>query len=256
MKNLLFTVVLIASIACTSTSLCSERIGWMSGGSGELGSTRLTPDVTPEGGSYMSALFGKESGDIISLPPVPKEGEVSVEEAIWRRRSIRDFKSEEPSPEVVSKLLWAAQGITDKRNRLRSAPSAGATYPLEVFIVTPEYVARYVPKDHHLLVTVKKDVRRPLAAAALNQSWVEKAPVVFVFTADVSRTAGRYGERAHLYVHIEVGCASENLMLEAAALGWGSVAVGAFYEDRVSRALQLPKELTPYLIVPVGVPSR
>ena len=256
MKHLLFILGFFVSIAGTGTACCCEGSGSIPDGSGESGRTCLLPCIKLEGVSSMQTPYGKEPRETISLPPAPKAGKVSVEEAIWRRRSIRDFKDEEPSPEIVSKLLWAAQGITEKRERLRSAPSAGATYPLEVFIVTPEYVARYVPEDHHLLVTVKRDVRRSLAAAALNQPWVEKAPVVFVFTADVSRTAGRYGERAHLYVHVEVGCASENLMLEAAALGWGSVAVGAFYEDRVSRALQLPEELTPYLIVPVGVPSR
>jgi SagB-type dehydrogenase family enzyme len=206
----------------------------------------------------MGGVSGNPAGDkgeVVRLPVVPKRGEVSVEEAIWRRRSIRRFTDEAPKPDVVSRLCWAAQGITDSGESLRSAPSAGATYPLELFLATSEYVARYVPNKHHLVVTKKEDIRRDLAEAALGQFWFAEAPVVFVFAGDVSRTAYRYGDRATMYVHIEVGCASENLMLEAAALGWGSTAVGAFRDDEVRDILELPKGWEAFLIVPIGVPA-
>jgi len=204
----------------------------------------------PEDGAMASPV------DTIQLPAVPAKGGVSIEEAIWLRRSVRGFSEESPSIDAVARLLWAAQGITDAKNVLRSAPSAGATYPLEVFLATGQYVARYVPDRHCLVVTMREDARKALAAAALEQSWFEKAPLVFVFSAVVKRTADRYDERANLYVPIEVGCASENLMLEAAALGLGSTAVGAFSEKEVSRTLRLPKGWDPYLIVPVGFPSK
>jgi SagB-type dehydrogenase family enzyme len=204
----------------------------------------------------MTGAFIAAAGDSISLPPVPQKGDVSVEEAVWLRRSVRKFSPEPLSTDAVSRLLWSAQGITDARNGLRSAPSAGATYPLELYVATAEYLARYVPASHSLIVTAREDVRRALAAAAFGQDWVAEAPLVFVFTAVVARTARRYDERANLYVPIEVGCASENLMLEAAALGLGSTAVGAFSEKETSRALKLPKGWDPYLIVPVGVPSK
>jgi SagB-type dehydrogenase family enzyme len=196
------------------------------------------------------------AADTIRLPAVPAKGAISIEEAIWLRRSVRGFSEESPSVDAVSRLLWAAQGITDPKNGLRSAPSAGATYPLEIFLATGEYVARYVPDKHCLVVTMRGDMRKALVAAAFDQNWFEKAPLVFIFTAVVKRTADRYDERANLYVPVEVGCASENLMLEAAALGLGSVAVGAFAEDKVRTSLELPKGWDPYLIVPVGIPSK
>jgi SagB-type dehydrogenase family enzyme len=198
-----------------------------------------------EGDGAMAGFFMGEKSDTISLPPVPPKGGVSIEEAIWLRRSVRSFSDEAPTPEILSKLLWAAQGITDREHGLRSAPSAGATYPLELFVATPSYLALYVPERHCLVAAMKEDVRGALAKAALGQDWFAAAPLVFVFVAVLSRTAERYEERANLYVPIEVGCASENLMLEAAALGWGSVAV-----------LKLPKGWEPYLIVPVGMPAR
>lgn len=196
------------------------------------------------------------AADTIPLPAVPAKGAISIEEAIWLRRSVRGFSEESLSTDAVSRLLWAAQGITDAKSGLRSAPSAGATYPLEIFLATGEHVARYVPEKHCLVVTMREDARKALAAAALDQDWFAKAPLVFVFAAVVKRTAERYDERANLYVPIEVGCASENLMLEAAALGFGSVAVGAFSEKEVRKTLRLPKGWDPYLIVPVGVPSK
>ena len=204
----------------------------------------------------MAGAFVPGAEDTIVLPSVPPKGHVSIEEAIWLRRSVRGFSPEMPAADVVSRLLWSAQGITDKANGLRSAPSAGATYPLELYLATPEYVAHYIPERHCLLITMREDVRKALVAAALGQDWFADAPLVFVFTAIIGRTAQRYDERANLYVPIEVGCASENLMLEAAALGLGSCAVGAFREKELGKALKLPKGWDPYLIVPVGVPAR
>jgi SagB-type dehydrogenase family enzyme len=209
----------------------------------------MTGDVE-EGDAMAGAL------DTIPLPAVPAKGGVSIEEAIWLRRSVRGFSEEIPSADAVSLLLWAAQGITDAKNGLRSAPSAGATYPLEIFLATGEYVARYVSEKHCLVVAMREDARKALAGSAIEQNWFAGAPLVFIFTAVVKRTADRYDERANLYVPIEVGCASENLMLEAAALGLGSVAVGAFSEKEVRKTLRLPKGWDPYLIVPVGVPSK
>jgi len=212
--------------------------------------------VARQGGGSMGGASRPGAGDTISLPPAPTRGTVSIEEAIWWRRSVRTFTDQAPTPEVVSKLLWAAQGITEPAQGLRSAPSAGGTYPIEIFLATPEYCAQYVPERHCLVIRMREDVRPALVKAALDQSWFAKAPLVFVFTAVVSRTARRYEERANLYVPIEVGCASENLMLEAAALGWGSVAVGAFRDREVSEALELPRGWEPYLIVPVGMPAK
>lgn len=204
----------------------------------------------------MSESHSRGKKDTITLPEVPGTGTVSVEEALWSRRSIRSYSQDVPGIENVSRLLWAAQGITEPQLGLRSAPSAGATYPLEVFLATSEYLARYEPEKHCLVVMMRKDIREELSGAALSQRCIAQAPLVFIFAAEVSRTAARYGDRADRYVHIEVGCASENLMLEAAALGLGSVAIGAYYDDKVSKVLELPADWEPYLIVPVGVPAE
>lgn len=216
--------------------------------------------VIPAQGAASPPLVTDNNADsyddtIISLPAVPDTGEVSLEEAISQRRSIRSFTDETPSPEIVARLCWAAQGVTDKVGRLRSAPSAGATYPLELYLATPKFVARYIPVDHSLEIVLRKDVRKALTEAALDQSWFANAPMVFIFVGELARTADVYGDRALLYVHIEVGCASENLMLQAAALGWGSVPVGAYSDDDVAEILELPDGWHPYLIVPVGRPA-
>lgn len=197
-----------------------------------------------------------KQGDAIGLPPVPEKGGVSLEEAIRARRSVREFSREALDLEEISALLWAAQGITERQQGLRAAPSAGATYPLELYLATAGYLARYDPESHSLVVMRKEDKRAMLAAAALGQPWVESAPAVFIFAADVSRTSGRYGGRADRYVHIEVGCASENLMLQAAALGLGSVAIGAYKDGDVAAIVGLPKGRDVFLMVPVGRPAE
>jgi SagB-type dehydrogenase family enzyme len=202
------------------------------------------------------SLSAGAPGDTITLPRVPRTGDVSIEEAIWRRRSIRGYTGEMPSLESVSKLLWAAQGITDARNEFRSAPSAGATYPLELYLVTAGHMSRYIPERHCLVVERSGDFRKAVAGAALDQACIEEAPLVFVFAAVVKRTEAHYGDRAERYVQIEVGCASENLMLEAAAVGLGSVPIGAYYDDKVNEVLGLQKGCEAYLIVPVGVPAE
>ena len=123
-------------------------------------------------------------------------------------------------------------------------------------MATREHLARYVPEGHRLVVQHRHDVRGPLAAACFKQEWIAEAPAVFIFVAEVARTAARYGDRARRYVDIEVGCASENLMLQAAARGLGSVPVGAFDDDDVHDLLELPKSWEPLLVVPVGVPAE
>jgi SagB-type dehydrogenase family enzyme len=198
----------------------------------------------------------EQEGRRIGLPKITGGGGFPVEEALRTRRSVREFTGESLDLGTISRLLWAAQGVTEERHGLRTAPSAGATYPLELYVATVKHLARYDPEGHGLIVTLEEDVRTELARAALGQPWVEKAPAVFVFAAVVSRTATRYGERAERYVKIEVGSASENLMLQAVALGLGSVAVGAYDDESVKQVLQLPDEQEVFLIVPVGRPAE
>lgn len=198
------------------------------------------------------------AGEETVLLPEPKhDSDVSLEESLSKRRSVRSYTDAPLTLQEISQLLWAAQGITDPAG-LRTAPSAGGTYPLEVYAVTGNVkdlgagVYRYLPEGHKLTKTMDGDIREALADAALGQEWVKEAAVVFVFTGVYERTTGRYGERGIRYVHIELGHAAENLCLQATALGLGPVTVGAFDDDQVSKTLDLPQDETPLYIVPVG----
>ncbi len=189
-----------------------------------------------------------------ALPAPKTTGNVSVEQAIHGRRSVREFAPTRLSVETVSQLLWAAQGVTDRHRGLRAAPSAGATYPLVIYLVSDEGVYLYHPESHTLTSKRPGDVRSILASSCLGQPWVREAPVSLVLAAVYERTTKRYGPRGERYVHIEVGHAAENIHLQAVALGLGSVPIGAFDDRRVAEILGLPAKERPLYIIPVGVP--
>lgn len=194
----------------------------------------------------------------VTLPAPRLDGGVSLEHALAERRSMREFARGALSLAQVAQLLWAAQGVT-YRDGARTAPSAGALYPLDLYLVAGEVrdlapgVYRYVPGRHQLEPVAAGDVRRGLGAAALAQECVAEGAAVFVFTAVERRTTRKYGPRGVRYVHIEVGHAAQNLALQATALGLGSVTVGAFDDDAVARLLDLPKGEAPLYLMPVGL---
>lgn len=187
--------------------------------------------------------------------PQPSSGpEGSLEAAIDARRSVRDLDPRALTDEQLGRLLWATQGITDPSG-LRAAPSAGATYPLEVYAVTAARVARYVPAEHALVDHLDGDRRSDVVDASFDQDWIADAPLLVVITAVEERTAERYGDRAGGYVLIEIGHAAQNLLLQATSLGLVGTPVAAFDADAVSRALGLPEEHVPLYLVPVGHPA-
>lgn len=196
----------------------------------------------------------------IPLPEASTEGAVSVEEAISRRRSIREYSKEPITLEELSQLLWSAQGITDPNRKLRAAPSAGATYPIEVYVVIGDGcveglqsgVYHYVPEKHRIDLLFRGDLRSELSAASLSQEWIAEAPIDIVITAVYERTVARYGDRGTRYVHMEAGHVAENIYLEATALSLGTVTVGAFNDEEVQRVLGLPDDHEPLCIMPVG----
>lgn len=206
----------------------------------------------PRGGPAQARI-----GSIFRLPGPMRSGGPSLEEALWGRRSIRDYSKEPLTLQELSQLLWAAQGITDPRG-LRTAPSAGATYPLEVYAVVGAVeglgagVYKYRPEDHSLLMVGEGDRRAELAEAALGQGWVRGAAIGIVIAADYGRTTSRYGERGVRYVHMEAGHAAQNLLLQAAALGLGAVPVGAFDDDGVAAVIGAPPNERPLYVIPVG----
>jgi len=185
--------------------------------------------------------------------PMPTEPG-SLEEAIAARRSVRDLLDRPLSDAQVGQLLWSAQGITGSRGR-RAAPSAGATYPLELYVATADGVARYEVDDHALSDHLADDRRPALAAAALDQEWIADAGAVIVLTGVVERTADRYGARAERFVLLEAGHAAQNVLLQATALGLAGVPVGAFDDADVRRVLALPPDHEPLYLLPVGFPA-
>jgi len=190
-------------------------------------------------------------GERLTLPKPNKSGSVSLEQAIAVRRSRRDFLARPLTLEQISQLTWAAQG-QDAHDRYRTVPSAGATYPLEVFVVTTDGLFRYLPDRHALERLTDQDLRASLAAAAWGQQFIEAAPLTLVFAAQFSRTTGRYGRRGIRYVYMEAGHAAQNIHLQAEALGLGSVAIGAFDDASVGKVLSLPEHLEPIYMVAVG----
>ena len=195
---------------------------------------------------------------IYFLSPPQTEGLVSVEEALYTRRSRRNFRDTALSKEQLSQILWAAYGISEG-GRLRTSPSAGALYPLEIYVVIGNVtgiepgVYRYVPEEHKIIRTLDGDVRNELSAAALNQTMVRDAPISVVYIAVFDRVIGRYGERGReRYVFMEIGHSAQNVYLQAEAMGLGTCAIGAFTDERVSELLELPADEAPLYIMPVG----
>ncbi|MGC9003747.1 MAG: SagB family peptide dehydrogenase [bacterium] len=186
------------------------------------------------------------------LPPPKIKGETSLEEALSRRRSVRSFSSASLPLEAISQILWAGQGISDKYSGFRTAPSAGAIFPCHLYALLPEGVYKYIPRDHKLRLHLKEDLRSPLVEACLYQSFIAEAPLVIVITAELFKTMARYGTRATRYVHMEVGHIGQNIQLQAVALGYDSVCIGAFEDDKVKSLLALPQAEQPLYIIPVG----
>lgn len=190
----------------------------------------------------------------MKLPQPRIRGEVSLEETLEKRRSKRSFAPNELSWAQMAQLLWAGQGVVGRRHSFRTVPSAGALYPLELYLVTKEGVYHYKPESHELEPTLQGDRRSQLSRAALEEESIEEAPANIVIAAVYQRMEWRYKERAARYVHIEVGHAAQNIHLQAVALGLGSFPIGAFDDEQVQEVLSLPKEQQPLYIIPVGYP--
>ncbi len=189
--------------------------------------------------------------EIIKLPKPNKSGSMPLEHAIAVRRSRRHFLTKSLTLEQIGQLAWAAQG-QEAGSRYRTTPSAGATYPLELFLITDEGMFRYLPDKHTLEKLADQDLRSPLASAAWGQEFIQAAPLTLLFAAEFTRTTGHYGKRGIRYVYMEAGHAAQNVHLQAEALSLGSVAVGAFDDNSVSKVLSLPQNLEPLYMVTVG----
>ncbi|MEJ2684694.1 MAG: SagB/ThcOx family dehydrogenase [Candidatus Sulfobium sp.] len=198
----------------------------------------------------------------IKLPPPVYTGRTPVEEALHERRSVRSFSGSPLGLSEISQLLWAAQGITEAGKGLRTAPSAGALYPLEVYVLSgnvrdlPAGIYRYRPPGHELVKTADGDMRRELYSAAADQTPVREAPAVIIFSAHYGRTIAKYGKRGIRYVNAEAGSAVENVYLQAVSLGLGTVVIGAFKDGDVKDIVKMAGDEEPLYIMPVGKKSR
>lgn len=198
-----------------------------------------------------------KSGDMISLPQPVLKGTVSLEEALVLRRSIRSYSRDPLNLAELSQLLWSAQGITNERG-FRTAPSAGATFPLEMYVVSnnveglPRGIFHYDPHDNTLTTIHLKDVASSLARASHSQSMLSDGAAVLVFGAVFERTQARYGERGERYVYNEIGHASQNVHLQAAAMDLGTVVIGAYRDNEVEQILDLDPEVRVLYMMPVG----
>jgi len=223
--NLLFLLVLLVLASCAEP----------------------TPAATPETPRYVQ----------VRLPEVRLEGDASLEETLLRRRSIREYGDEALILEEVSQLLWSAQGVTVEWGG-RTAPSAGALYPLEVYLVVGEVenlapgVYKYKPDGHELIKISDEDVRGELAQAALGQTSVQDGAIDIVIAAVYERTTRKYGDKGVRYVHMEAGHAAQNIYLQATALDLGMVTIGAFNDDRVKEIMGMPENEAPLYVIPVG----
>jgi SagB-type dehydrogenase family enzyme len=212
----------------------------------------------PEGSGVLTAEVS--SSDVMPLPEPVRSGVISIEYVINNRRSVRAFTDAQVALKDLAQLLWAAQGITGEDGIKRAAPSAGAKYPMEIFVVAGGVtwlgpgVYRYRPESHDLAIVKKGDFRQALSDAALSQEWIASAPVSIVITGVYERTMEKYGERGTRYVHIEAGAVAENIYLQAVALKLGTTYVGAFSDEDVQAVLGT-NEVAPLGILPVGAPQ-
>lgn len=203
--------------------------------------------------------FTARPGTIRSLPQPRRDSGFSLERVLWERRSTREFRDAALTLDEVGQVLWAAQGVT-REDGLRTAPSAGALYPLELYLVAGNIhdldagIYHYQPHGHGLNQMAESDRRVALATASLGQECVAGAAAVLAFCAVEQRTLRKYGSRGHQYIRLEAGHAAQNAFLQAVVLGLGAVAVGAFEEDAVRRALQLPETETPLYLMSLGRP--
>ena len=201
---------------------------------------------------------GKDSEEIIiPLPPCDHTISMPLFEAISKRRSIRRFLPEPITIDHISRLLFSAQGVTDSRG-LRAVPSAGALYPLELYVAVENVLSlnkglyRYMPGKHVLSGIIHEGVRNGIGDAAWRQQPVLRAPVSFIITGIYFRVSGKYGEWGERFTHLEAGHAAQNLCLAATAMGLGTVVVGAFDDNKLRDFLGAGENETPLYIIPAG----
>ena len=209
-------------------------------------------------GEREKANMKTTDSELIELPSPIYSSNTSIEESLHKRRSIRDYSEKPPTISEISQILWAAQGITEKSYGLRTAPSAGALYPLEIYIAVSNVsdlipgLYKYNPRKHTLNKISEGDKRADISDAALKQDAIKNSSAIILITAVYERTAVKYGNRAERYTHIEVGAAGQNIYLQSVSLNIGTVMIGAFKDKDLKNVLSLPQNENPLIIMPLG----
>ncbi len=209
--------------------------------------------------------------DIVKLPEPEFPRKVSVEDAIRTRRSIREYTKDYITLSELSTILYLSVGITAwepgayglRMFPLRAYPSAGALQPVEVYVYADRVtglrkgIYHYNPVEHSLELLKEGDYSRRLAEIALGQRHVRDGAVVLILTIYWARTRWKYGDRGYRYALLDAGFAGENIYLACQALGLGTCAVGAFFDDELCELLEIDcKDEIPVLMFPVGRPAR
>ncbi len=183
----------------------------------------------------------------IVLPPPQLGRDISLDEALRRRRSIRSFSQQAVSKGELAYLLWASTGIqrSERGHEFRTAPSAGALYPIETYLVAsrvedvPEGVYHYSVKSHLLEELRLGDFRIEATSAALGQKMCMQAAAIFIWTAIFYRSKWKYEQRAYRYIYLDAGHLAQNLALSTTGIGLGSCQVGALYDDELNRIIDV-----------------
>ncbi len=225
-----------------------------------LAALLVLPGCLPTNASSVSqplSATASPTAQVLSLPEPRLKSDMSLEESLFQRRSIRGFSQTPLNLAAVSQILWSAQGITSDAGG-RTAPSAGALYPLQVYLAAgnvenfPAGIYRYQPQGHQLILIQSKDIRNDLSQAALGQTVVKDGAIDIVISAIYERTTQKYGDRGVRYAQLETGHAAQNICLQAVALNLGSVPIGAFDDNRVKNLFGMADNESPLYIIPVG----
>ncbi len=223
-----------------------------------LGMTGCMVPVSNSGCDTLEDELEKANAELAELrSEVAAVKAASLEELLQQRRSVREYTDASLTRDEVMKLLWAGQGITSDRG-FRTAPSAGALYPLEIYLVAGNVdelapgIYKYSPVKNDLTLVKEGDVRAGLAAASLGQRSVADGAIDIVIAAVYERTTVKYGVRGERFVHIEVGHAAQNICLKATALGLGLVTIGAFDDAEVAKIVGMAQDESPLYVIPVG----
>jgi SagB-type dehydrogenase family enzyme len=200
--------------------------------------------------SYPRGIPFKEYPEVVARLPIrPAKAPPAAD--LWKtlaqRRSLRQYQDRYLTQEELAALVWATQGVTltTQNYLLRTAPSAGALYPVETYLAIHK-VEEMEPGIWHLnlpdfcLELLKgMDTRQALVQACLGQRFMGEASVDFIWTGILNRAMWKYRERAIRYIFLDAGHICQNLMLAATALGLGCCPVGAFFDDEVESLVEV-----------------